>query len=59
MQFGQRDRSTAFIAVGPYLPTTAPLQIWAGEPDMRAPRVWEKGKVGTRSTLDLFGRETH
>jgi 2-polyprenyl-6-methoxyphenol hydroxylase-like FAD-dependent oxidoreductase len=57
MEFGQLNRSAAIIGSSPELPAAAPPQVWAGQPGTRAPHVWKEGKVGTRSTLDLFGRD--
>ncbi|TPW25740.1 FAD-dependent monooxygenase [Pararhizobium mangrovi] len=57
MEFGQLNRSTAVRGAGPDLPAAAPPKVWAGQPGTRAPHVWEDGEEGTRSTLDLFGRD--
>ncbi|UYY79044.1 FAD-dependent monooxygenase [Sphingomonas sp. R1] len=56
MEFGQLYRSSAVIGAGPDLPAAAIPEAWAGQPGTRAPHVWERGIVGARSTLDLFGR---
>lgn len=56
MEFGQLYRSSAVMGTGPDLPAAATPQAWAGQPGTRAPHVWEHGTIGSRSTLDLFGR---